>query len=51
VLTSANGRPLAGKLDFIKAMVLLEIGDQLELTVRNRDGEVRTVRLLLRLKP
>lgn len=51
VLTAANGRPLARKLDWLKAMVPLEIGDRLELAVRNRDGEIRTVKLLLRLKP
>jgi serine protease Do len=47
-LASANGRPLAKKIDWIKALVKLEVGDWLELDVRGKDGERRQVRLLLR---
>jgi serine protease Do len=43
----ANGRQLTKKIDWLKAVVALEIGDHLELTVKNKAGERRTVSLLL----
>jgi S1-C subfamily serine protease len=48
VLVSAAGRPLARKIDFLKALVKLEIGDWLELRVRDATGGERDVRMLLR---
>lgn len=48
VLISAAGRPLARKVDFLKALVKLEIGDWLELRLRDATGGEREVRLLLR---
>ncbi len=48
ILLSANGRALAAKIDWLKALVKLEIGDRLELVVKDKDGAERTLRLLLR---
>jgi S1-C subfamily serine protease len=44
----ANDRPLLKKIDWIKALVRLEIGDRLELEVRAKDGGERHVTLRLR---
>ena len=45
---NANGRALAKKIDWIKALVRLEIGDRLELDVRAKNGSERHVTLRLR---
>jgi S1-C subfamily serine protease len=50
MVVAANGRALLRKLDFLKAQVKLEIGDRLELTLRDATGKERLVRLLLRLR-
>ncbi len=46
----ANGRELKKKIDWLKAVVRLEIGDKLVLELKNKSGESRTatVRLLPR---
>jgi S1-C subfamily serine protease len=51
VLLSANGRALAAKIDWLKALVKLEVGDRLELVVQGKDGAERTLGLLLRQHP
>lgn len=48
ILVSAAGRPLARKVDFLKALVKLEIGDRLGLRLRDATGGERDVTLLLR---
>ena len=48
ILVSAMGKPLLRKVDFLKAMVKLEIGDRLELRVRDATGGERDVKLMLR---
>ena len=50
VVVAANGRALLRKLDFLKAQVKLEIGDRLELTLRDAAGKERLVKLLLRMR-
>jgi len=50
VVVAANGRALLRKLDFLKAQVKLEIGDRLELTLRDATGKERLVKLLLRMR-
>ena len=47
VLLEANGKALKRKLDFLKAMVKLEVGDQFELKAKGKDGEVRVVKVVL----
>jgi serine protease Do len=44
----ANGRDLTKKIDWLKAVVPLEIGDRLELVIAARDGATRTVTIRLR---
>jgi hypothetical protein len=39
---------LAHKIDWLKALVKLEIGDQLVLQVQGKDGASRTLTLRLR---
>lgn len=48
ILLSANGRPLVAKIDWLKSLVKLEIGDRLDLVVKGKDGAERTLSLLLR---
>jgi len=48
ILVSANGRDLAHKIDWIKVMAKLEIGDELVLVTQGKDGASRTVTLRLR---
>jgi S1-C subfamily serine protease len=48
LLLAANGRALAHKIDWLKALVKLEIGDQLELQVQGKDGALRQLSLRLR---
>jgi len=43
ILLSANGRPVTRKLDLLKAMVKLEIGDALTLKLKGADGKEREV--------
>lgn len=44
----ANGRELKKKIDWLKAVVPLEIGDRLILEIAGKDGATRTVTLRLR---
>jgi S1-C subfamily serine protease len=44
----ANERELKRKIDWLKAVVPLEIGDRLTLVVKNKDGAERTVTVRLR---
>jgi S1-C subfamily serine protease len=44
----ANDRELKRKIDWLKAVVPLEIGDRLTLVVKNKDGAERTVTVRLR---
>lgn len=44
----ANGRELKKKIDWLKAVVPLEIGDRLVLEIAGKDGATRTVTLRLR---
>ena len=44
----ANGRELKKKIDWLKAVVALEIGDHLVLDVSGKDGAIRSVRIRLR---
>ncbi len=48
ILITANARALAHKIDWLKALVKLEVGDQLELKIQGKDGVVRTLTLRLR---
>ncbi|MBA3686755.1 MAG: trypsin-like peptidase domain-containing protein [Planctomycetes bacterium] len=50
LLLEANGRSLARKLDFLKALVKLEVGDWLELKVKRSDGSEKLIRILLKLR-
>jgi serine protease Do len=47
-VVKANGRELKKKIDWLKAVVALEIGDRLELDLKAKDGAVRSVTLRLR---
>ncbi len=47
-VVSANGRPLLRKIDWLKAVVKLEVGDALDLELRGKDGAMRTVHIPLR---
>ena len=47
-MVSANGRELKRKIDWLKAVVPLEIGDVLKIDVRDADGTERSVSIRLR---
>ncbi len=47
-VVSANGRELKRKIDWLKAVVPLEIGDVLKIDVRDADGTERSVSIRLR---
>jgi serine protease Do len=47
-VVKANGRELKKKIDWLKAVVPLEIGDRLVLDIAGKDGAVRTVTVRLR---
>ncbi len=47
-VVSANGRPVLRKIDWLKAVVKLEVGDALDLELRAKDGAMRTVHIPLR---
>jgi S1-C subfamily serine protease len=44
----ANGRELKKKIDWLKAVVALEIGDRLVLDLSGKDGATRSVTIRLR---
>lgn len=48
IVASAADRPLVRKVDFLKALVKLEIGDRLDLRLRDATGGEREVKLMLR---
>jgi serine protease Do len=48
IIEQANGRDIKKKIDWLKAIVPLEIGDYLEITLKNKAGERRTLTVLLR---
>jgi S1-C subfamily serine protease len=48
VLLEANGKAIKRKLDLLKVLVKLEIGDWLELKLRDTTGAERTIKVLLR---
>jgi len=48
IVVSAAGKPLLRKVDFLKAMVKLEVGDRLDLRVRDATGSERDVTVMLR---
>jgi serine protease Do len=47
-VVKANGRELKKKIDWLKAVVPLEIGDRLVLEIAGKDGATRTVTIRLR---
>jgi S1-C subfamily serine protease len=46
-VVNANGRDIKKKIDWLKAVVPLEVGDVLQLEVRDADGKQRTVSIRL----
>jgi S1-C subfamily serine protease len=48
ILIEANGKAIKRKLDFLKVLVKLEIGDWLELKLRSIGGMDKTIKVLLR---
>jgi S1-C subfamily serine protease len=47
-VTAVAGTPAEGKISVLRAMLNLEVGDHLVLTLRTRDGGKRTVAVLLK---
>jgi S1-C subfamily serine protease len=51
VVTAVSGTPAEGKISILRAMIKLEVGDRLALTLRTKTGSPREVAVLLKQHP
>jgi len=47
VVVKINAAPISSKISVLRAMIAVEVGDPLQVTVRTRGGETKTVTLIL----